>query len=142
MSKINVGKVVVGGLVAGVVLNIGEFLLNGVLLADSMKQDFAKLGLPDPGTNTTFLIRVTGITFLLGIAIVYLYACIRPRCGAGWKTAACAGVLAWFFVYIYAGYVYLALGIGSAKVYLIGLVWGIAEYVIGAIAGAYFYKEE
>lgn len=142
MSKINVGKVVIGGLVAGVVLNIGEFLLNAVILGEAIKQDFAKLGLGDPAANTTFLIRVTSVTFLLGIAIVYLYAAIRPRCGAGWKTAACAGVIAWFFVYVYAGYVYLALGVGSAKVYLIGLVWGIAEYAVAAIAGAYFYKEE
>ena len=142
MSKINVGKVVIGGLIAGVVLNVGEFLINGLLLADAMKQDFAKLGLGDPGANTTFLIRVTGITFFLGIAIVYLYAAIRPRFGAGWKTAACAGVLAWFFVYLYAGYVYLAMGIGSSKVYLTTLVWGIVEYAVAAIAGAYFYKEE
>lgn len=142
MSKINVGKVVIGGLVAGVVLNIGEFVLNAVILADSMKQEFERLKLPDPTTSSSFLVRVVGITFLLGIAIVYLYAAIRPRCGAGWKTAACAGVIAWFFVYLYAGYVYVAVGMVSMKLYLIGLVWGIAEYVIGAIAGAYFYKEE
>ena len=142
MSKINVGRVVLGGLIAGVVLNIGEGVLNTVVLADAMKQDFARLGLGDPGANTTFLIRVTSITFLLGIAVVYLYAAIRPRFGAGWKTAACAGVIAWFFVYLYAGYVYLAMGIGSAKPYLIGLVWGIVQYAVAAIAGAWLYKEE
>lgn len=142
MSKINVGKVVIGGLVAGVVLNIGEATLNAGILANEMSQEFRKLGIPDPTSSTSFLIRVTGITFLLGIAIVYLYACIRPRCGAGWKTAAYAGVIAWFFVYLYAGYIYVATGMVSMKLYLIGLVWGIAEYAIGAIAGAYFYKEE
>lgn len=142
MSKINVGRVVIGGLVAGVVLNIGEALLNGVILADAMKQDFDRLRLPDPTDSSTFLIRVVGITFFLGIAIVYLYAAIRPRFGAGWKTAACAGVLAWFFVYLYCGYVYVALGIVSMKPYLIGLVWGIAEFALAAIAGAFFYKEE
>lgn len=142
MSKINVGKVLLGGLLAGVVLNIGEFILNGVLLADAMKQDFAKLGLGDPATNPTFLVRVVGITFVLGIAIVYLYAAIRPRFGAGWKTAACAGVIAWFFVYLYCGYVYVALGVVSMKVYLIALVWGIVEFAVGAIVGAFFYKED
>lgn len=142
MSKINVGKVLLGGLVAGIVLNIGEATLNAGILANEMKQEFTKLNLPDPTSNTTFLIRVTGITFFLGIAIVYLYAAIRPRFGAGWKTAACAGVLAWFFVYLYAGYIYVATGMVSMKLYLIGLVWGIVEYAIGAIAGAYFYKEE
>ncbi len=142
MSKINVGKVLLGGLVAGIVLNIGEALLNTMVLADAMKQEFERLKLPDPTASSGFLIRVVGITFFLGIAIVYLYAAIRPRFGAGWKTAACAGVLAWFFVYLYAGYVYVAVGMVSMKLYLIGLVWGIVEYALGAIAGAYFYKEE
>ena len=142
MSKINVGRVVIGGLVAGVVLNIGEALLNAVVLADSMKQEFAKLNLPDPSTNSTFLVRVTGMTFLLGIAIVYLYAAIRPRFGAGWKAADCAGIIAWFFVYLYAGYIYQATGIGSAKLYLMSLPWGVAEFALGAIAGAALYKEE
>jgi hypothetical protein len=142
MSKINVGKVLLGGLVAGIVLNIGEAALNAGILADAMKEDFAKLNLPDPTSNTTFLIRVIGMTFLLGIAIVYLYAAIRQRCGAGWKTAVCAGVMAWFFVYVYAGYMYLATGMVSTKIYLIGIAWGIVEYSLGAIAGAYFYKEE
>ena len=142
MSKINVGRVVIGGLVAGVVLNIGEGLLNAVVLANMMKQDFDRLHLPDPGTNSTFLIRVIGMTFFLGIAIVYLYAAIRPRFGAGWKAAACAGVIAWFFIYLYAGYIYLAVGIVSAKPYLLSLPWGFVEFAIGAIAGSYFYKEE
>ena len=142
MSKMNVGRVVIGGLAAGVVLNIGEGLLNAVVLANSMKQDFDRLHLPDPATNSTFLVRVVGITFFLGIAVVYLYAAIRPRFGAGWRAAACAGTIAWFFVYLYAGYVYVAVGMVSMKPYLIGLVWGIVEYAVAAIAGAYFYKEE
>lgn len=142
MSKINVGRALIGGLVAGVVLNVGEALLNAVVLANSTKQDFDRLHLPDPATNPTFLVRVVGMTFVLGIGIVYLYAAIRPRFGAGWKTAACAGVLAWFFVYLYAGYIYVAAGIVSMKPYSIALVWGIVEFAIGAIVGAALYKEE
>lgn len=142
MAKINVGRVLLGGLLAGVVLNVGEFILNGVLLAETMKKDFEKLGLPDPGTNTTFLIRVTSITFLLGIGLVYLYAAIRPRFGAGAKTAACAGVIGWFFVYLYAGYVYQATGAVSSKAFLMALPWGIVEFALATIAGAWLYKEE
>lgn len=140
MSKINVGRVLLGGLAAGVVLNIGEFLLNGVLLANTMKEDFERLHLPDPGT--TFITKAVTITFLLGIVIVYLYAALRPRFGAGVKTAICAGLLAWFFVYLYAGYIYEAMGIVSPKPFLIGLVWGLVEYSVGAIAGAWLYKED
>lgn len=140
MTNINVGRVLLGGLVAGVVLNIGEGLLNAWLLADAMKADFTKLGLPGEPSGT-FIIRAVGVTFILGIVLVYLYAAIRPRFGAGVKTAVYAGVLAWFFVYLYAGYIYEALGINSPKVFLIGLVWGLGEYIVGAIAGARLYQE-
>ena len=139
MAKINVGRVLLGGLLAGVVLNIGEFLLNEVVLGEAMKQDFSRLNIAPPGTP--FITKAVTITFLLGIVIVYLYAAIRPRFGAGAKTAVCAGLIAWFFVYLYAGYIYEAMGIVSPKPFVIGLVWGIVEYSLGAIAGAWLYKE-
>jgi len=139
MGKINVGRVLLGGFVAGVVLNIGEFVLNGLLLANDMKSDFDRLHLTDPGTP--FIAKAVTITFLLGFVLVYLYAAIRPRFGVGAKTAVCAGLIAWFFVYLYAGYIYEAMGVVSPKPFLIGLVWGIVEYSLGAIAGAWVYKE-
>ena len=42
MGKINFGRVLLGGLVAGLVINIGEYLLNGVVLAKQMEGTFAK----------------------------------------------------------------------------------------------------
>ncbi len=139
MTNINVGRVLLGGLVAGVVLNIGEAILNGVLLAEAAKADLDRLHLPDPGG--TFIVRAVTITFLLGIVLVYLYAAIRPRFGPGVKTAICAGLIAWFFVYLYAGYIQEALGLVSSKPFMIGLIWGLIEYPIGAIVGAWVYKE-
>ena len=139
MTNINVGRVLLGGLVAGVVLNIGESILNGLVLAQSMKADFDRLHLPDPGS--TFIVRAVTITFLLGIVLVYLYAAIRPRFGPGVKTAICAGLIAWFFVYLYAGYIQEALGLVSSKPFMTGLIWGLVEYPVGAIAGAWVYKE-
>ena len=141
MNKINVGRVLLGGLVAGVVLNIGEFLLNGVILAKEMEADFSRLNLPkQPMTN--FYVIATVATFILGIAIVYLYAAIRPRFGAGVKTAVCAGLIAWFFVYVYVGAIYNGLGIVSTSLTVKGIVWGLFEYAIAAAAGAWLYKEE
>ena len=40
--------------------------------------------------------------FLLGIVTVWLYAAIRPRFGAGAKTAVIAGLFVWFFAYFYS----------------------------------------
>src|SRR5712692_5870295 len=99
MNKINVGRVVLGGLVTGLVINLGNLLLNRVWVRDELKADLGRLNLSEPGYD--FIIRSAVLTFILGIGIVYLYAAIRPRFGAGVKTAICAGLMAWFFVFLY-----------------------------------------
>src|SRR5262249_42284923 len=101
MGKINAGRVLLGGLVAGLIINIGNFLLNRVWLRDEMKVEFARLNLSEPGNE--YIASAVVLTFILGIAIVYLYAAIRPRFGAGVKTAICAGLMTWFFVFLYTG---------------------------------------
>jgi hypothetical protein len=137
--KINIARVLLGGLLAGVVLNIGEYIVNEVILGSEMKADFARFGLPQPGPD--FIARAVIATFLLGIVIVYLYAVIRSHYGPGVKTAICAGLFAWFFVYLYTGVIYNGLGLMSMRALCIGLVWGAVEYSVAAIAGAWPYKE-
>jgi hypothetical protein len=123
-----------------VVLNIGEFLLNGVLLAEEMTAFFKDRNLPTEPTPS-FFVTATVATFILGIVIVLLYAAIRPRFGPGVKTAIWAGVVAWFCVYVYVGALYAAMGMVSTGLTVKGAVWGLFEYAIGAIAGAWLYKE-
>ncbi|MCI0337291.1 MAG: hypothetical protein L0226_06930 [Acidobacteria bacterium] len=140
MNNINVGRVLLGGLLAGLVMNIGEFLLNAVVLAEPMKEEFRRLNLPPEPSGRTIAIWVV-LTFILGIAIVYLYALIRPRLGVGVKTAICAGSLAWFFVSLYVGLSFLAMGLFSTGLTVTGMVWAFFEYTIAAVAGAWLYKE-
>jgi len=68
MGNINIGRVILGGLVAGLVLNIGEFLLNGVVLAAQMKAFNAQHNFADPGSN--FIIMAVLLTFVLCIVLV------------------------------------------------------------------------
>ena len=139
MGKINFARVLIGGLVAGLILNIGEWLLNGMVLAKEMKDFFQKCGFPEPGTN--FLIIAVAITFVLGIVLVLGYAAIRPRFGAGPKTAIIAALFAWFGVYLYQNLIGFGLGIVPPKVLVIALAWGLVEYILAALAGGALYKE-
>lgn len=139
MSKINFGRVVLGGLLAGLVINIGEFLLNDLVLGAEMKAFFERLQLPDPGPS--FLMVAVLLSFLLGILLVWLYALIRPRLNPGPLTAAVAGVILWLCIYVYSGVINgLVLQIPS-KLIGIAIVWGLVQYVIAAIAGAWVYRE-
>ena len=135
----NYARILIGGLVCGLVLNIGEFVLNGVLLAKQMEEFFRKCGMTPP-SGTAFIILIVA-TFAMGIFIVYLYAAIRPRYGPGPKTAICAGLLAWFCVYFYNNAIALGLGFIPVNLFMIAVAWGLAEYIIAAIAGAWVYTE-
>ena len=125
MNKINLGRALLGGLVAGLVISIGNFLINRVLLRDAMNTEFARLHVREPGTD--FIAKAVVLTFILGIAIVYLYAAIRPRFGAGVKTAVCAGLMAWFFVFLYTSLILGMVLRMPAGLTLKRTVWGLFE---------------
>ena len=139
MNKINYGRVILGGLVAGVVLNIGEFLLNAVVLADQMKAFNAAHNFKEPGAS--FMVMAVALTFVLGIVLVFLYASIRPRFGAGVKTAIIASLFAWFCLYFYMGLFFTMLFEIPIGTCILTMVWGLVEYAVAAIAGAWLYKE-
>jgi hypothetical protein len=139
MGKINFGRVLLGGLVAGIVLNIGEYILNDKVFAAQMKEYLAAHKFSTPGGNAIAVAVV--MTLVLGIVIVLGYAAIRPRFGAGAKTAIIAALFAWFGVYVYPNILGAAFGFVPTNILPIALVWGLVEYNVAALIGAWLYKE-
>lgn len=139
MGKINFGRVLLGGLVAGVILNAGEWVLNGIVLHKEMDDFFKRCGFPQPGNK--FLAIAVAITFVLGIVIVLGYAAIRPRFGPGPKTAIIAGLFAWFGVVVYQNVIAEGLGMVPANLAALVIGWEIVEYLLAALVGAALYKE-
>lgn len=135
----NYARIILGGLVAGVILNIGEFLLNDVILGAQMKAEFTRLNLSEPGG--TFLAVAVIMTFALGILLVMLYAMIRPRYGPGPKTAVCAASVVWFVGCVYCGVIYTLLLGFPTSLFVIGMIWCFVEYTVATIAGAWVYRE-
>jgi hypothetical protein len=136
----NYGRVILGGLVAGLILNIGEFVLNAFILHNSMVEWAKAHNLPeDPGP--AFLAAAVGLTFVLGIVMVWLYALIRPRMGPGPKTAIVTALVLWFCIYVYIGIIYGMLLVQPMNLIAIAAIYGLVEYIVAAIAGAWLYKE-
>jgi len=136
----NYGRVIPGGLVAGLILNIGEFVLNGVLLHKA-KVEWASLHNFPAEPTPSFMVVAIGLTFVLGIVMVWLYALIRPRMGPGPKTAIVAALVMWFGVCFYCSIINGLVLQQPTNLLLIGIGWCLGEYVIAAIAGAWLYKE-
>jgi dipeptide/tripeptide permease len=80
--------------------------------------------------------------FLVGIFAVWLYAGIRPRYGAGPKTALCAGAAVWCLGYLLASVTPLALKLFPTSLMVIGLAVGLVEVTVATLAGTWLYHEE
>ena len=142
MGRINWGKVFLGGLLAGVVINVGEYLFHAVLFKNEVAEMMRSLGKDPAAVMTGNAIVIWNILgFLTGIGAVWGYAAIRPRFGAGAKTAAIAGVAVWYFSRFLGAIGEMNMGIASQKMIMTGLVWGLVEMIIATIAGAWAYKE-
>jgi hypothetical protein len=138
MGRINVKSVIVGGLVAGVVLNVIDFLVYGVWLAPDMAAMMQAAGKP-PVTNLIPLFVV--LDFIYGIALIYLYAAIRPRFGAGPGTAVKTGIFAWILVGLLHAIGEAPMGLMPQRLYVIGTLVALIEFPLAAVAGAKFYRE-
>jgi hypothetical protein len=142
MGKINWGRVILGGLLAGLVMNIGEAALHAGLLGQDYRALLEQRGVAAEGDPARLSLLVI-MTFVLGVAAVWLYAAIRPRYGPGPQTAICAGLAVWLFAHLWSG-VYLGVSFGDlipAKLAWLPVVWGFFEAPIGTLAGAWVYKE-
>ena len=140
MGKINFGRVLLGGLLAGVVMNIGEYILNERVLGAQMKEFMAKHNFPaEPGVN--FIIAAVVATFALSIVMIWLYALIRPRLGPGPKAAIVAAFILWFGVDLYSSVFFVMLLGSPLSTAALGCVWGLVEYSLAAMAGGWLYKE-
>ena len=93
MAKMNMGRVILGGVVAGIVMDILGFVVDGMWLAPRWAAALKALGHPGFSTSQMVWFNLFGIA--LGILAVWVYAAIRPRFGAGAKTATCAAVAMW-----------------------------------------------
>lgn len=141
MTKINWGRVILGGLVAGLIINAAEYLVNGVILQAWWAEVMKGLGKPEMMSGVQIAaFNVWG--FLVGIFTVWLYAAIRPRYGAGPKAAVCAGAAVWALGYLLAGVAPMVLHILPRRLMAIGIGAGLIEVIVAALVGAWLYKEE
>ncbi|HEX4599953.1 MAG TPA: hypothetical protein VH116_01070 [Gemmatimonadales bacterium] len=139
MGKINWGGVVLGGLVAGVVLNVIDFLVYGVWLAQDLAAAMQALGKPPVGGSAIGLFVV--LDFLYGVGLVWLYAAIRPRFGPGPKTAVLAGLALWVFIGLLQALSQAPMGFMPQRVMMIGVIVALINLPLAGAVGAYFYKE-
>src|SRR5262245_23167038 len=139
MGKINMGKVVVGGLLAGVVLNAFDFVVNGVVLKADWDAAMAAMSKPAMGGSTIGIF--VALDFLVGILMVWVYAAIRPRFGAGAGTAVKAGLIVWALCSLVPTMFFMPMHFFPDKLVWVPLIGTLIWTPIAAVAGAWPYQE-
>jgi len=139
VGNINGMRMLFGGLLAGLVLNIGEYLLNQIVLAEQWSGSRTESGMAEFGAGQ--MASGVIIMFLFGIALIWIYAAIRPRFGPGPKTAVIAGLTLWSVAWFLTGASFIVVGIFPTGQMVVSIIWGLFEVPIAAVAGARLYQE-
>lgn len=140
MGKINYGRLIIAGLVAGIVSDILGYLVDGVLLTPRWAAGMKALGHAEFTLNQVIWFNLLGL--VIGIATLWIYAGIRPRFGAGVSTAIFAGFAVWVVGALVPNLSFMWVnGLFSRRLTAMTTAGALVEIVVGTIAGAALYQE-
>ena len=136
MGKISVGRVALGGIAGGCAI-MGAHIAGGYEVVQA-------------GRETAIMVSVGSVhgfwghasEFVLGFLVSWLYAAIRPRLGAGPRTAIVAGLVAWLIGYVFpwlrmAPLIPLRWLAGGAVI----LLWALVGCVVAGWLAGWIYRE-
>lgn len=139
MGKINMQKVLVGGLVAGFILNVIDYVQFGMVLKDQMAA--AMQAINKPAMTNAQIPYFVVLDFVAGIFLVWLYAAIRPRFGPGPATAAKAGIAGWFVGGLLVTLFMWPTPVMPHNLMITTTVVGLVSWTLATVVGAKFYAE-
>jgi hypothetical protein len=141
MGKTNWMRVFLGGLLAGVVfiiLGIAAWVMYlGKLYVPAMEA----LGHPISMSAGGYVFAIVS-ALVAGILAVWLYSAIRPRYGAGAKTAVCAGLFFWALGSLFPSISLGSMGLFSGSLLVTDSLTSLVASVVGTLLGAWYYKEQ
>ena len=132
-------RVVLGGIVAAVVVNVGEGLF-AFLMKSQWEEAIRNLGLRLQAGPAAYLPFAWSL--VIGVLSVWLYAAIRPRYGPGAKTAVRAALAVWAFGTATFAIAMGSLGLFPARLMTYVALWSLVEIIVAMLVGAALYREE
>ena len=140
MGAINYGRVLLGGLAAGVVANACDIVI-AMLMAEDMQRMAQRLSLNQARlSSTATMVSWIIVDFVYATLIVWTYAAIRPRFGPGPGTAVRAGVLIYGAVTVVL-FGFQRMGLFTPDLFIKNAVLSLVTAVLVSLAGARVYRE-
>jgi hypothetical protein len=139
MAGINTRRVILGGLVAGLIANAFDFVITTFLMATEFDSMLARINVSEEAVQEWIPIFAIA-DFVWGLLLVFAYAAVRPRFGAGPRTAVISSIMLWLVIAIFA-LLLLAMGLHSLQSYLKSSTLYLISAVVSSLVGAALYRE-
>lgn len=136
----NIGRIISGGVVAGTVMNVIDYVINVLFLGERWAAALQSRSI-DPASVPLGGAGWVIVDFVAGILIVWLYAAINPRFGRGPSTSLIAAVIVWIIGHAMFSSLWFLGGFPISLIASSSLGAIISSFVAG-LAGCGVYKEK
>ncbi len=134
-------RIILGGLVAGLVMNVIDVITEMFVLGERYKQlQEAGVFLKEP--RLPFVpIWILGL-FATGVLAAWFYAAVRPRLGPGPRTALLVGLYLGLLAHVPYNVTHAAWGMQGRFMPLVWMLGGMVQMIVGTLIAGWLYKEE
>jgi hypothetical protein len=136
VSRVNWPRVLVGGVAAGIVINIFEYVGHRVLLNAAWTTAFRALGKAPTGW-TTYI----PANFVVGILTVWFFARLRSHYGGGAMSALRSGSTIWAIFWVIPMMSIMPMDLFPNRLLVAAIALGFMDVNLAALLGAWLYKE-
>jgi hypothetical protein len=141
MTNINWSRLILGGLIASVIAFVSDGFLHQRLIHEEWEAFAAGLRIAMQDHSPLAFLYFAIYELGRGYLALFAYATMRPRFGAGPKTAVWAGVVSWLAFSVAAPAQFIPLGLFSDTLWAMAGAYQLVTSIIAAVAGAAVYKE-
>jgi hypothetical protein len=136
----NYARILLGGIVAGILAFFGDGAVHGLLLRDRWTQILSGFG-----RNSKEALESPAYFFpydvIKGMAVVWLYAVIRPYFGPGPKAAIISAIFVWLLCIPVPLFGLLPMKFFGSDFVVLWAIYGFFPILIGALVGCWLYRE-
>ncbi len=140
MGPVNKARLLLGGIVAGLIINLFEGVTHGLVFVNRDAEMLTRLGL-SPSGSAGGIIALNMWGFAVGLLIVRLYTALRRGEGPGPKTAFHAALYVWAGASALAAAVPGILGIYKLDMAMVDVSIEFVAFALAGIAGAALYRD-
>ena len=141
MTKINFGRLFVGGLIASVLLFVSDGFLHEQVFKQYWEYLYQGLGAKPPESHATAMVYFFIFELGRGFLAIFIYALMRPFYGVGPKTAVFSAIAAWLAFSVTAPAEFIPLGFYGRRLWVMVAAAQLVTSIATNLLAAWIYRD-